>query len=78
MGGVRRSSSASTARLSELNILDDVKLIDFELLESSNMHSAIVKVKPDEIYNMAAQSFVGSSFSQPLYTSQVDGVAVLN
>ena len=43
-----------------------------ELLEASNLRHVLNKLKPDEIYNLAAQSFVGLSFEQPLYTSDID------
>jgi GDPmannose 4,6-dehydratase len=47
-----------------------------ELLEESNIRRVLERVKPDEIYNLAAQSFVGLSFEQPLYTSDVDALGV--
>jgi GDPmannose 4,6-dehydratase len=75
-GARRRSASANEWRLEELGINQDVEKIEFELLEFSNMQRAIERIKPDEIYNLAAQSFVGSSFEQPLYTAEVDGMAV--
>ena len=48
-----------------------------ELLEESNVRRALQTVRPDEIYNLAAQSFVGLSFEQPLYTSDIDALGVL-
>lgn len=75
-GAYRRSASTNVWRLDELGLADDVKMLPFELLEYSNMLRAIDKVKPDEFYNLAAQSFVGTSFDQPLYTAEVDGMAV--
>ena len=48
------------------------KLNDFELNEFSNIHRVLDNVSPDEIYNLAAQSFVHLSFEQPLYTSDCD------
>lgn len=45
-----------------------------DLLEYSNIDNTINEIKPDEIYNLAAQSFVATSFQQPLYTSDVDGL----
>jgi GDPmannose 4,6-dehydratase len=76
-GAYRRSASLNLWRLDELGITQDVKLVPFELLEYSNLLRALEKVRPDEVYNLAAQSFVGLSFEQPLYTSDVDGMGVL-
>lgn len=75
-GAYRRSASTNVWRLEELGVADQVKMLSFELLEYSNIQRAIAKVKPDEFYNLAAQSFVGASFEQPLYTGDVDGLAV--
>lgn len=75
-GAYRRSASANVWRLDELGVADQVKMLSFELLEYSNILRAIARVQPDEFYNLAAQSFVGTSFEQPLYTGDVDGLAV--
>ena len=75
-GAYRRSASANVWRLDELGVADEVKMISLELLEYSNIQKVIDKVQPDEFYNLAAQSFVGTSFDQPLYTADVDGLAV--
>jgi GDPmannose 4,6-dehydratase len=75
-GAYRRSASANIWRLDELGIADQIKMLSLELLEYSNIQKAIDKVQPDEFYNLAAQSFVGTSFDQPLYTADVDGLAV--
>ena len=69
VGAFRRTSGTSVGRLEELGISGDVELVDMELLEASNLRHVLNKLKPDEIYNLAAQSFVGLSFEQPLYTS---------
>lgn len=74
-GGGRRSSRPYD-RLDELGITDQVRLVDFELSEYSNIFNVIRETKPDEVYNLAAQSFVGTSFRQPIYTTQVDAVGV--
>ena len=75
-GAFRRSASLNDWRLRRLAVQDDVKLIPFELLEFSNIVRVIEKVEPDEVYNLAAQSFVGVSFEQPIFTGDVDGLAV--
>jgi GDPmannose 4,6-dehydratase len=76
-GAYRRSASFDTWRLRELGIEQDVELAEFDLMEFSNIHRLIEKIKPDEIYNLAAQSFVGTSFEQPIYTAEADAMGVL-
>lgn len=77
VGGMRRSSSLNTWRLDELGIAGDVELVDFELLEESNIRAAIEAASPNRLFNLAAQSFVATSFRQPLFTCDVDGMGVL-
>ena len=77
VGAQRRSAGINSGRLEELGILDDVEFADIELLEESNIRAVLTKLQPDEIYNLAAQSFVGLSFEQPVYTCQVDALSVL-
>ena len=72
-GGHRRSDATEFWRLRELGILDDVHLVPIEMLEFSNLQRTLERVAPNEIYNLAAQSFVGLSFEQPLYTADVNG-----
>lgn len=69
IGGERRSASNTFWRLKKLNILNDIEIINLDICEFSNIFDIITKFKPDEIYNLAAQSFVGSSFNLPLVTS---------
>jgi len=79
-GLVRRSSSADVidAKLRWLKIQNDVKFIDGNLLDLSSLIRAMRDVKPDEVYNLGAQSFVRSSWSQPLLTAQVTGLGAAN
>jgi len=79
-GLVRRSSSADVidAKLRWLKIQNDVKFIDGNLLDLSSLIRAMRDVKPDEVYNLGAQSFVKSSWSQPLLTGQVTGLGAAN
>jgi GDPmannose 4,6-dehydratase len=77
VGGHRRSTGINVGRLEELGIAREVEFVDLELLEESNVRYQLTKLKPDEIYNLAAQSFVGVSFEQPLFTSNVDALGVL-
>jgi GDPmannose 4,6-dehydratase len=68
-GAQRRNTGLSHWRLDRLGITDDVEFVDFELNEMSNIQRVLDKTAPDEIYNLAAQSFVHLSFEQPIYTS---------
>lgn len=76
VGSYRRTASSNMWRLEELNILDRVELIPMDLLELTNVVRVVSKVKPTEIYNLAAQSFVGVSFDQAVYTSHVNAIGV--
>ena len=75
-GAHRRTASLNLWRLEELDIVEDVDLVPLDLLEYSNIQRTLEKVDPDEVYNLAAQSFVGLSFEQPIYTGEVDGMGV--
>jgi GDPmannose 4,6-dehydratase len=78
IGLYRRGATETISKLKEHGILERIELIDFELLEFSNMCRLLRKYRPDELYNLAAQSFVAASWEEPLYTVQADGVGVLN
>lgn len=73
-GGNRRTSSNNKWRLHELGILDDIRIIPLELLEMTNVMRVIEMVRPDELYNLAAQSAVSVSFEQPIYTAEVNAL----
>jgi len=75
-GAVRRASSREFWRFRDLGIDQDVEIVSIELLEESNVTRLISKLQPEELYNLAAQSFVGTSFDQPIYTTEVDAVGV--
>ncbi len=79
-GLVRRSSTSevNTVRLDWLGVTDDVDLVDGDLTDLSGLLRTIKEVKPDEVYNLAAQSFVKTSWNQPLLTAQVTAVGVAN
>lgn len=74
IGAQRREAAFSTWRLEELGILDDIEIAPLELLEFSNVLRLVETAEPDEIYNLAAQSFVKPSFEQPIYTGEVNGL----
>ena len=76
-GTVRRGASEKFSRLEFLEIKDKVKYIDFDLLELSNIQKVVKDIKPDEIYNLAAQSFVPTSFSLPILTSDINALGVI-
>ncbi|QQP98617.1 GDP-mannose 4,6-dehydratase [Lysobacter enzymogenes] len=77
-GILARRSTDTLWRLRELGIADEVILLDGDLTDLSSLIRAMEASKADEVYNLGAQSFVGSSWQQPLLTAQVDGVGALN
>lgn len=79
-GLLRRSASADVVneRLRWLGIQDDVQMIDGNLTDLSSIIRALQKAKPDEVYNLGAQSFVKTSWDQPLLTGQVTGMGAHN
>jgi len=79
-GLVRRSSTAdvNTARLKWLGIENEVRLVDGNLRDLSGLIRTFREVKPDEVYNLAAQSFVKSSWHQPILTGEVTALGVTN
>ena len=76
VGVNRHSSTDTTGRLEEVK--DDITIVEGDLLDPSSICSLIHEHQPDEIYNLAAQSHVGTSFKQPVLTFQVNAVGVLN
>lgn len=73
-GIVRRSSTTTHERIG--HILDRVQLISGDLLDQSSLISAIEETKPTEVYNLAAQSFVQTSWTQPLLTGEFTALGV--
>ena len=76
-GTFRRTSHKCFERLEEINIFDQVHTIKVDLADQGSLQNAIKKSNPDEIYNLAAQSFVGTSFTQPILTSDITGLGTL-
>jgi GDPmannose 4,6-dehydratase len=74
VGLTRRSSTTVTDRIS--HILDQIELVSGDLLDSSSLMSAVDYAKPDEVYNLAAQSFVKTSWDQPVLTAEFTAVGV--
>ena len=79
-GGYRRAASTNLWRLIELDLPQNPNftLIELDITDPVSCINAIKLAKPNEIYNLAAQSFVGASFKEPLHTSYASGIAVLN
>lgn len=79
--GMRRRSASSDVlgeRLRWLGILDKVELVDADLMDLSSLVRLNRTYQPDEIYNLAAQSFVAASWNQPILTGQVTGIGAAN
>ncbi len=79
-GLARRSSTSDVnlTRLKWLGIEKDVQIVDGDLQDLSGLVRTVTTVKPDEVYNLAAQSFVASSWQQPILTGQVTALGVTN
>ncbi|MFH1788071.1 MAG: GDP-mannose 4,6-dehydratase [Candidatus Altiarchaeota archaeon] len=75
-GTYRRLSTPNFWRLQYLDVFDKIKLVPIELIDSASIMEALRISKPDEVYHLAAQSFVGASFEQPIGTGQVTGLGV--
>lgn len=76
VGGERQNASGTLWRLKELGIEDDIDIVPLELLEENNVNNVVKKGKFTEIYNLAAQSFVGSSYETPIFTTNVNALGV--
>jgi GDPmannose 4,6-dehydratase len=80
IGTFRRTSSANFWRIAELGIRNhpNLQLVEHDLVDLGASISLIQSTAPDEVYNLAAQSFVGVSFQQPTATSMITGLGALN
>ncbi len=79
-GTYRRTSSTNFWRIEELDIRDHERLhlVEYDLTDLGSSIRLIEKSKPDEVYNLAAQSFVAVSFDQPIATAQITGLGAVN
>jgi GDPmannose 4,6-dehydratase len=79
-GAYRRTSSVNFWRLAEVGIdgHERLKLVEFDLTDPGACMCLLQRIQPDEVYNLAAQSFVGVSFEQPTTTAQITGIGALN
>lgn len=76
-GVIRRSSSFNTGRIDHIFEHENLTLHYGDLTDSASITNLIAQIKPDEIYNLAAQSHVKVSFEQPYYTAMVDSLGTL-
>ncbi len=79
-GLARRSSTSenSIMRLEWLDIINEMTLVDGDLIDLSSIIRLVKLIEPDEVYNLAAQSFVKTSWDQPILTGQVTGLGAVN
>jgi len=79
-GTYRRTSSVNFWRLDDLGIAghDQLRLVEHDITDLSSCIRLVESAEPDEIYNLAAQSFVGVSFEQPITTGEITGLGVVN
>jgi GDPmannose 4,6-dehydratase len=77
-GGFRRLSTPNFWRMEELGVKDDVNLVETDLLDAGVLTRILGEIEPDEVYNLAAQSFVAHSFSNPVLTGKATGLGVTN
>ncbi|WP_246792021.1 GDP-mannose 4,6-dehydratase [Burkholderia perseverans] len=79
-GTYRRTSSVNFWRIAELGVAEhpNLTLVEHDLTDAGSSLRLIERVQPDELYNLAAQSFVGVSFDQPMTTAGVTGLGTLN
>ncbi len=74
-GLIRRLSTPNISRID--NILDKIVLMEGDLTDQSSLNIAMKEAQPDEVYNLAAQSFVGTSWNQPVLTGDVTGMGAV-
>ena len=77
-GLVARRASETDWRLRELGVDGEIEIISGDMTDPASLGAAVARSNPDEIYNLAAQSFVGASWSQPQHTTQVNAMGALN
>lgn len=80
IGTYRRTSSVNFWRLDYVGVThhENLKLVEYDLTDLSSSIRLIQEHKPDEVYNLAAQSFVGVSFEQPITTAEITGIGPVN
>ena len=78
VGIKRRSSTNTLERLDSIIDHENFTVLEGDIVDPSSINSLISEYQPDEIYNLSAQSHVHTSFSQPLYTFQVNALGVIH
>src|SRR5688500_9072487 len=73
-GMTRRTSTVTMERIAHL--VDDLEIVQGDLLDQNSLAEALRTVRPDEVYNLAAQSFVPTSWNQPVLTGEFTGLGV--
>ncbi len=76
-GMIRRYSNPNFENLDYLGITDKIEYVEGDMTDQSSLLNLIKTLKPTEVYNLAAQSFVGASFEQPILTTEVNSLGVL-
>ncbi len=77
-GAYRRTSIVNFDRIERLGVKNQMELISMDLTDQGNIIRLLQKIQPDEVYNLAAQSFVAVSFEQPVTTGEITGLGVTN
>jgi len=79
-GTYRRTASTNFWRIEEVGVRDNpnLHLVEYDLTDLGSSIRLLEKTKPDEVYNLAAQSFVAVSFDQPITTAQITGLGAVN
>src|SRR5574337_1605745 len=79
-GAYRRTSSVNFWRMQDLGVAGhpNLELVEYDLTDPGCSLRLIEKARPDEVYNLAAQSFVGVSFEQPITTAEITGLGALH
>jgi len=79
-GTYRRTASTNFWRIEELGVRDNpnLHLVEYDLTDLGSSIRLLERAQPDEVYNLAAQSFVGVSFDQPITTAQITGLGAVN
>src|SRR5512137_84876 len=72
---VRRLSTPNLSNIA--TVAEQVHLVDGDLMDQSSLDAAVEVARPDEVYNLAAQSFVATSFVQPVLTGEITGLGVV-
>lgn len=75
-GGYRRTSTPNFWRLDELNVTQQIELVEVDILDAGNLVRVLSRLEPDEVYNLAAQSFVAVSFEKPVLTGETTALGV--